>query len=92
MAEFSPETELLAAVFDRLGELIKVQVAASGSKKKPKIKPWTRPETAADILKARKIRDNYRHLESVLNFVPTGDTPPPEKPSTVTASITRVRR
>ncbi len=65
IAEWSPEVELLAAVYDRLGDLLAVTVTARG--KKPKLpKPWPRPRTAADRVRARKRKQTYDDIMAKL--------------------------
>lgn len=73
LTEFSPDVELLAAVHDRLGEVIRAVAASSGSRRLPKPKPWPRPRTARDEVRRRKSLDNFRHLEQVITFVPESD-------------------
>lgn len=95
LVEFSPEVELLAAVYDRLGEVIRAVAASAGSKKKPRLKPWTRPVTARDLVRKKRARDNFLHLDSILTFVedwpaertvqPVAELPP----TTVTATAAR---
>ena len=72
MSEYTLEAEILAAVLDRLGEVIQATISAAGSKKKIKIKPWPRPETAANIEKRVRRQEVMDHLESVINFVEKG--------------------
>lgn len=96
LAEYSPEVEVLAGLYQRLGELIQVTVAATGSKKKIKLQPWPRPETAESILHAHRVRKNQQHLADVITFVDTKALPaadPPAASSTTTeATLSRVRR
>ena len=68
LSEFSMEAEILAAVVDRLGEVIQATIAAAGSKKKIKIKPWPRPETAAVLERRRRRQEVMEHLEEVIRF------------------------
>ncbi len=65
VAEWSPEVELLAAVYDRIGELIAVQTTAPGKTVKPP-KPWPRPLTAADRARTRQRQDSYENLKRKL--------------------------
>lgn len=44
--EWSTDSELLAAIFDRLGNLLQVHVASIPGNKAPQISPWLRPVTA----------------------------------------------
>lgn len=55
MSEWSPETELLSTVVDRLAELIQTVAASHGAKPK-QITPAPRPETAGE---------RVRHMERV---------------------------
>lgn len=89
LVDFPPEVELLAAVYDRLGEVIAAVAASAGSKKKIRPRPWARPETARDILRKRRARDNFLHLEQALTFVdewPAEQTVPPALPGPTTTS------
>ena len=61
MREWSPEVELLAAIFDRLSSLIQVQ-----SEKDLKLKPWPSPLTAVEILKQYKRQQNRSRLETLI--------------------------
>lgn len=53
VTEWSPTEQLLAAVFDRLGELVAAVVASGGGDGRVP-EAWSRPETAADRLLAAK--------------------------------------
>jgi hypothetical protein len=61
ITEWSPTEQLLAAVFDRLGEVVAVVSAANGgtSKLPPE---WPRPETAQDRVLRRKQQREYDDL------------------------------
>lgn len=61
MREWSPEVELLAAIFDRLSSLIQVQ-----ADKDLKLKPWPAPVTAAEILKQYRRQQNRSRLETLI--------------------------
>ncbi len=61
LSDYSPEVELLAAVFDRLGELINVQIMR-GQGKAQSLEPWPRPVTAMQVLEDRSKRDQHRRL------------------------------
>lgn len=52
-SEWTPEVEMLAAAVDRLGENIAAQVAAAGGKP-GHVKPWPRPESAAERVRRRR--------------------------------------
>jgi hypothetical protein len=56
LSEWTPEVGLLAALTDRLGELIAVTVAANSGKKPESPKMTPRPRTAVD----RALRDASR--------------------------------
>lgn len=61
MREWSPEVELLAAIFDRLSGVIQIQ-----SEKNLKLKPWPSPLTAAEILKQYRRQKNRSRLETLI--------------------------
>jgi hypothetical protein len=65
LSEFSPEVEALASVVDRLGEVTAVLINANGGKAKPP-KPYPRPVTAWDRVRARRHQDAYEGLKAVL--------------------------
>lgn len=65
MTEFSPEAEVLAAVVDRLGELIRTYAAANGGNPPP-LKLWPRPVTAADRAHARARKAAMDDLQKTL--------------------------
>jgi hypothetical protein len=61
ITEWSPTEQLLAAVFDRLGEVVAVVAAANGgSGKLPE--QWPRPETAQDRVLRRRQQREYDEL------------------------------
>lgn len=59
--EWSAEVELLAAIFDRLNGVIQIQ-----SKKNLHLKPWPRPITAAEVMRAYKRRQTRSRLEQLV--------------------------
>lgn len=61
MREWSPEVELLAAIYDRLSALIQIQ-----SEKSLNLKPWPSPMTAAERVNAILARRQYDHLSAKL--------------------------
>ena len=61
MREWSPEVELLAAIYDRLSSVIQIQ-----SEKDLKLKPWPSPQTAAEILKQYRRQQNRSRLETLI--------------------------
>lgn len=65
VSEFTPDVELLAAVHDRIGNLITVVAATSGSKKPPKPKPWPRPVTAAERAERRRAKSDFNDIVAV---------------------------
>jgi hypothetical protein len=67
LQDWSPEVAALAAVVDRLGELIRIQIARAG-KKPPAIRAFPRPVTAAD--RARIRRRHQQHRELVARVLP----------------------
>lgn len=61
ITEWSSTNQLLAAVFDRLGEVVYVLAASNGGK--PKMPDgWPRPETATDRVMRRRQRRDYDDL------------------------------
>lgn len=73
LSEYSPETEMLQAVYDRLGELITATYGAAGSKKPPRPRPLPRPETAWKRVQDKR---QYEHHERVLRLaLPNGYQP-----------------
>ncbi len=63
--DYSAEVEMLTAVFDRLGELIRVTAAARGARgKPPQLGP--RPIHAVEKYRKRKRRSNHDQLVSRL--------------------------
>jgi hypothetical protein len=70
MREWSPELEMLAAIADRVGEVIQAVIAAQGGKP-PKIAPMTRPRTASDVLNDPR-RKHQRVLAKVMIAQPDG--------------------
>lgn len=69
LSEWSPEVEALAAVVDRLSEVVGVLVVANGGKN-PRIKPFLRPVVAADRIRSRKAREQHEHVLSLIRFEP----------------------
>lgn len=59
--EWSPEVELLAAIFDRLNGVIQIQ-----SEKNLRLKPWPSPVTAAEVLRQRERRKNRQRLTGLV--------------------------
>lgn len=61
ITEWSPTEQLLAAVFDRLGEVVATLVATAGGK--PKLpQSWPRPETAMERVTRRRQAREYDDL------------------------------
>lgn len=67
LTEWTPEVQAIASAVDRLGELIRAQIA-SGGKKPPKIPRYPRPVTAAERVKRR--RKESAHLDLVGRVLP----------------------
>lgn len=67
MSEWSPEVEALAAVVDRLGEVVAVLVAVNGGKP-GQLKPYLRPVTAADEVRARQAHQSHLRLLSKITY------------------------
>ena len=59
--EWSPEVELLAAIFDRLNGVIQIQ-----SEKNLRLKPWPSPLTAAEVLRMRERRQRRKRLDELI--------------------------
>lgn len=74
VSEFSPDVELLAAVYDRLGHLIAMTAAAAGAKRPPKPKPWPRPVTALERARHRQARAQFDQI--VAKALPHKARPP----------------
>jgi hypothetical protein len=59
--DYTPEVEMLSAIFDRVGELIRVTAAMRGARgKQPP--PAPRPATAVDHVRQRLAQDRHRRL------------------------------
>ncbi len=58
---WSPEREVLAAIYDRLGNLLRVTVAASNGIP-PDLDPFPRPVTAHQRLRAKRDDEQYESL------------------------------
>jgi hypothetical protein len=56
IADYTPVVEAIAALYDRVGQLIVVTAAAAGAKKPPNPKPYPRPVTALDRARRRASR------------------------------------
>jgi hypothetical protein len=59
ISEFNAAVELLAALHDRLGNLITVVAATAGSKRPPKPRPWPRPVTAIERARNRQAKADF---------------------------------
>lgn len=57
MREWSPEVELLAAVFNRMNSFVQTQ-----AEKDLKLKPWPTPLTAAELVTAEQRRQRRARL------------------------------
>jgi hypothetical protein len=68
LSTYDAHAELLAAVFDRLGQLISALVAVNGGQP-PTLDPWPRPEFAATRVE-RRIR-RAAHDDLVARLLPT---------------------
>lgn len=69
LSDFTPETAALAAVFDRLADVISATVAAAGGKP-PKTQPYPRPVPATSRVRRRKALDRHQRLVSQLLRTP----------------------
>jgi hypothetical protein len=59
--DYSPEVEMLSALFDRLGELVRVTAAMRGGRgKQPQFAP--RPESAIERVRRRLAQDQHKRL------------------------------
>lgn len=74
LAQFSPEVEALAGVYDLLAALL-ANVVSLGGGKPPRIPPYPRPVTASQLAAERAERDAARrqHEELVRRLIPGGD-------------------
>lgn len=63
--EYTPEVEMLSAVFDRLGELIRAVAATRGSNSKPAT-PAPRPVSAIERARRRATAEKHRRLAARL--------------------------
>lgn len=61
MAVWSPELEVLAAVFDRLGSVVAAVVASTGNRP-PDLQPFPRPVTAAERARFAANRERRERL------------------------------
>jgi hypothetical protein len=66
MTEWTPETEMLTNIYDRLGEQIAVALAVGGAKKPARPKPMVRPKTAMDRVKRKRRERESAALKSKL--------------------------
>jgi hypothetical protein len=76
VSEYTPDVELLAALYDRLGVLIGWVAASAGAKKPPKAQPWPRPVTAIERARSRRARADFQDIVAMAapHEVPRGDT------------------
>lgn len=61
LSEFGPSEELLAALYDRLGEVIQAVIGSQGGKP-PNFHPWPRPALAVDRVRRRRAENESRDL------------------------------
>lgn len=59
--DYTPEVEMLSAVFDRLGEVVRVVAATMGSRSKPP-SPAPRPVSAIERVRRRRAVEKHRKL------------------------------
>lgn len=62
ITEWSATEQLLAAVFDRLGEVVAATIASGGNKPPKMPDGWPRPETAAERVLRRRQHQEYDDL------------------------------
>ena len=76
VSEFTPDVELLAALYDRIGVLIGWVAAGAGAKKPPKAQPWPRPVTAIERARSRRARADFEDIvaKAAPHEVRSGDT------------------
>lgn len=59
--EFSPEVEMLSALFDRMGELVRAVAATKGARsRQPQSAP--RPIAAIERIKKQSVEERHRRL------------------------------
>jgi hypothetical protein len=63
--DYTAEVEMLTAVYDRLGELIRISAAVRGARGKPPA-PGPRPTYAIDRIRKRRTRQKHDQLVSRL--------------------------
>ncbi len=66
-SEYGIQVELLAAIFDRLAEVVNTIAASSGAKPR-KVPPYPRPVTAIERIRQRRIR--AKHTQIVARVLP----------------------
>ncbi len=69
--EYSPEVEMLSAVYDRIGELVRVTAMARGARAKAP-SPAPRPISALERVRARWARQKHERLAARLLRRPSG--------------------
>lgn len=65
LSDWSPEREMLAAIFDRLGHLTSALIAVNGGKP-PKVSAFPRPETAVQRHREMQRQKTHERLVSLL--------------------------
>jgi hypothetical protein len=68
LTEWTPEVQALAAIVDRLADLINAVVVnhPSGKGRPTRVRPWPRPVTAFDRARTKRIREAAADLEAQL--------------------------
>ncbi len=66
VSEWSPTVEILADVFDRLGDLVVAVHSTVPKRKAPKVKPRPRPQTAADRVAGPRRNRRVAELEATV--------------------------
>jgi hypothetical protein len=69
--DYSPEVEMLSALFDRLGELIRVTASMRGGRGGPPTQA-PRPVTAVERARRRLAMENHRSLSARILRKPSG--------------------
>lgn len=60
--DYSAEVEMLTAVYDRLGELIRISAAVRGARAGKPAKPGPRPVYAIERVRKRRTRQRHEQL------------------------------
>jgi hypothetical protein len=72
LRDYTPEVEMLSALFDRVGELIRVTAVSRGSRNTKAPASAPRPVSALELVRARTARHKHERLASRLLKRPPG--------------------